>query len=238
MAWTSDVERAARPGRWRLSLFGFWQLRRYGQPVDVGGNAQRLLALLALRGTQDRSYVAGLLWPEHTEPHAHGNLRATLSRLRRRSVDVLAVAGPALALGPDVAVDVHEFLAAASSVLGPAGSAWNGALSGLRADELLPGWYDDWVLLERERLRQLRLHALEAVAEQYLARGQPAAALDAALCAVTIEPLRESAHRAVIEIHLAEGNRAEANRQLRYLTQLLRDELGATPSRLVRDLFR
>ena len=237
MASTSGATGPANVERWWLSLFGFWQLRRE-QAVDVGGNAQRLLALLALKGTWDRSYVAGLMWPEHTEAHAHDSLRATLSRLRRREVDVLTVAGPTLALSPAVVVDVHDFLAAASSVLGPPGTSWNGAVTRLRGDELLPGWYDDWVLLERERLRQLRLHTLEAVASQCLARGQPAAALDAALTAVAIEPLRESAHGAVIEVHLGEGNRVEAERQLRYLTRLLRDELGAAPSSLVTDLFR
>jgi DNA-binding SARP family transcriptional activator len=108
----------------------------------------------------------------------------------------------------------------------------------LLADDLLVGWYDDWVLLERERLRQLRLHALEVLSGQLLAAGNGPAAVEAALAAVAVEPLRESAHRAVIRAHLAEGNRAEALRQRDQLRHLLRLELGVKPSRLVTDLFR
>jgi len=117
MASTSDPHSVDATAPWQLSLLGFWQLRRKQQPVDVGGNVRRLLALLALKGSRDRSYIAGLLWPEHTESHAHGNLRATLSRLHQRRVDVLDISGQALSLPASVAVDVHDFLATADTVL-------------------------------------------------------------------------------------------------------------------------
>ena len=77
---------------------------------------------------------------------------------------------------------------------------------------LLPGWYDDWVVLERERLRQLQLHALDRLAAALLAAEEPGRALDAALVAVQADPLRESAHRIVVRIHLREGNALEALR--------------------------
>ncbi|XUL93960.1 AfsR/SARP family transcriptional regulator [Streptomyces galilaeus] len=100
----------------------------------------------------------------------------------------------------------------------------------LRAGELLPGWDEDWVLFERERLRQLRLHALDAVAHQLLGQGMHALALEAALESVRAEPLRESAHRAVVAVHLAEYNVLEAARHYRAFRALLRDELGIEPS--------
>jgi DNA-binding SARP family transcriptional activator len=62
--------------------------------------------------------------------------------------------------------------------------------------------------------------------------------VEAALEAVTVEPLRESAHAALIRAHLAEGNRAEAARQFQQLRQLLRKELDEEPSWLVSDLLR
>jgi DNA-binding SARP family transcriptional activator len=96
--------------------------------------------------------------------------------------------------------------------------------------ELLPGWHDDWVECERERLRQLRLHALEAASNRMLRLGQFSLALDAALEAVRSEPLRETAHRAVVEVHLAEGNAAEAVTAFRRYRSLLRDHLGLEPS--------
>jgi DNA-binding SARP family transcriptional activator len=96
--------------------------------------------------------------------------------------------------------------------------------------ELLPGWYDDWVIFERERLRQLRLHALDALAERLTAQGRYADALETAMESVQAEPLRESANRTIIAIHLAEANAAEALRHYRFFRDLLRSELGLEPS--------
>lgn len=100
----------------------------------------------------------------------------------------------------------------------------------LDGGELLPGWYDDWVIFERERLRQLRLHALEVSAQRIAARGDYARALQLVLEAAQTEPLRESAHRIVIAIHLAEGNVYEALRHYAFVRDLLLAELGIAPS--------
>jgi DNA-binding SARP family transcriptional activator len=225
--------------RWRLSLLGAWRLTDPDRTVDVGSNGQRLYALLALRGRCDRPYLSGVLWPDRSDAHAQGNLRATLSRLHRRGLTgPLESCNGVLGLRPDVEVDVHELVATAGAVLDecpvpPARST----LRRLTRDDLLVGWYDDWVLLERERLRQLRLHALERLSDRLLRAGAMAAAVEAALEAVVLEPLRESAHGALIRAHLAEGNRVEAVRQLGQLRQILRQELDAEPSRLVTDLL-
>jgi DNA-binding SARP family transcriptional activator len=71
---------------------------------------------------------------------------------------------------------------------------------------------------------------LECVCERLAARGEYARALEAGLTAVAGEPLRESAHRAVVKVHVAEGNHAEAIRQYRLYRELLHDQLGLTPS--------
>jgi DNA-binding SARP family transcriptional activator len=97
--------------------------------------------------------------------------------------------------------------------------------------ELLPDWSDDdWILLERERFRQLCLHGLEAQCLRLVGLERFAEAVQAGLAAVRGEPLRESAHRALISAHLAEGNHWEALRQYQWYAQLLRDELGIEPS--------
>ena len=106
------------------------------------------------------------------------------------------------------------------------------------AGDLLPDWYDDWVLIERERLRQLRLHALESLAIRRLDAGRYGEAAVAALAAVSIEPLRESAQRVLIRIHLAEGNVGEAVRQYRLYRNLLSDEMGLYPSEQIETLLR
>ena len=99
------------------------------------------------------------------------------------------------------------------------------------SQELLPDWTDDWLLLERERWDQVRLHALETMAQRLMSLEKFLPALDAALRAVSIEPIRESAHRTLIEIHLAEGNSACAVKHYQRYRGLLHRELGVTPSR-------
>jgi DNA-binding SARP family transcriptional activator len=237
---TSELGDATGETTWRLDLLGTWRLTASGDVLEMGVNGRRIFALLALRGRCDRPYLAGTLWPECSEAHAQGNLRATLSRLHRRNLagPLACSTGGVLALRPDVEVDVHSVLAVARGVLDGDRTAPRAAVRVLACEDLLLGWYDDWVLLERERLRQLRLHALEQLSARLLAGGDVARAAEAALEAVAVEPLRETAHAALIRAHLAEGNRAEATRQLQRLTALLRKELGEQPSPMVTDLLR
>ena len=96
------------------------------------------------------------------------------------------------------------------------------------AGDLLPDWYDDadWLLMERTRFHQLRLHALERLCELLIRQGRIVEAVDAGLAAVTADPLRESAHRSVISAYLAEGNTVEAIRQYDAFRHLLAEEIG------------
>ena len=100
---------------------------------------------------------------------------------------------------------------------------------GVDALDLLPGWYDDWALLERERMRQRLLHALEAMSRQLVRMRRCAEAVEAAIIAVGAEPLRESAQRTLIEAHLAEGNLIEGRRTYWAYQDVLDRELGAKP---------
>ena len=100
----------------------------------------------------------------------------------------------------------------------------------LLGGQLLPDWYDEWVLVERERLRQLCLNALERLSCRWLEQGEIALAIDAAFAAVAGEPLRESAHRVLVAAHLAAGNLGEAVRQYEQYQRLLRDALDLEPS--------
>lgn len=210
---------------------------------DLPRGAQRLVAYLGLSGRRARTAVAGELWPGVPEEHAQGSLRSALWRLQKAAPGLLEVSPGALALAPGVRVDVAELTCWARRVLEPAAPVDDLAVDDawLRG-ELLPGWYDDWVLLERERLRQLRMHALEALAGRLAAAGRHGEALQAAYAAVRAEPLRESAHRAVVRVHLGEGNLAEAVRAFDRYRLLVEEELGVGPTeqmtRLVRDLNR
>jgi DNA-binding SARP family transcriptional activator len=142
-------------------------------------------------------------------------------------------------LADAISVDFREATAAARHLL--AGCAEPGlALSPQLAEpkDLLTGWYDDWVLLERERFRQLRLHALETLCDLLTAAGRFGEAIQAGLTAVDGEPLRESAQRSLIRAHLAEGNGSEAVRRYRSFVKLLHDELGLKPSAGMNDLVK
>lgn len=232
--------RPASPEAARLCVLGSFQLRQKRQLVDLQPAARRLLAFLSLHDRAlQRSYVAGCLWPDHDEEHANGNLRTTVWRMRRAGLDVLDTRDGCLALNEWVSVDLRIVVDRAHRLLHPASST-NGAAEDLTAfaDDLLPDWWEDWLVVERERHRQLRLHALERLAETLLAKGHTPQAIEAALVAVQGEPLRESAHRLVIRAHLAEGNASEALRAYRSCARLLRSELGVEPSPLMQALVR
>jgi SARP family transcriptional regulator, regulator of embCAB operon len=92
------------------------------------------------------------------------------------------------------------------------------------------------VLVEAEEWRQLRLHALEALADRLLAERRFGEASGAALAAVRAEPLRESARAVVIRVHLAEGNQSEAVAEFGRYRTLLEAELGLEPTDHLREL--
>ncbi|MBO3749214.1 SARP family transcriptional regulator [Streptosporangiaceae bacterium NEAU-GS5] len=213
----------------RLQLFDGFRLEVNGSDIDASTAAQRLLAFLSLHGPAVRPVVAGTLWGHTTESKALGSLRTTMWRVNHAAPGLVSTEHGRLALAGAITVDATEFGDRASARL-RGGREADLPFSDLRAGVLLPGWYDDWVIFERERLRQLRLHALEAVAVELCARGQYAVALDTAYEAVRDEPLRESARRAVILIHLAEGNFAEALWEFERFRTLLGDQLGVEPS--------
>jgi DNA-binding SARP family transcriptional activator len=216
----------------RLTLLEAFELSNGGGPVSLSFPVQRLLAFLALRGRPTRrAYIACTLWIDSSEDRAFGSLRSALWRLRRDGHGLVEEANGGLRLAPEVRVDVHEAAAAAHRLLDPASGLDDVARDRVFLyGELLPDWYDDWVVLERERFRQLRVHALERLCERLTSERRFTEAVETGLAAVEGEPLRESAHRVLIHAHLAEGNAAEALRQYRVFCGLLHDRLGLEPS--------
>jgi DNA-binding SARP family transcriptional activator len=221
-----------------------------GFVFSVGGDAllgistgsQRLLAFLALREQMvTRSQVAGTFWPESTDERAGASLRSTVSRLERPARAVIKVTAGDLSLVEGVIVDVHHSRSLARRLLdqdippsdSDVGTQAVSALSG----ELLPGWYEDWVIVAADDWRQLRVHALEAVAARLTAADRLAEAAVAALAAVKAEPLRESARAALIRVHLAEGNQSDALGEYQRYRVLLRAEIGVEPTSRLRRLL-
>lgn len=225
--------RTTRSTRTVLHLFNGPFVMIEGRRRDVPEGSKRVLAFVALRRRRvDRRYAAATLWPLGDERRAAGNLRSALWRLRGADIDILAADKWSLAMGDGVVVDVHEIADWADRVIEGRVLAGDLTVSPATVDalDLLPGCYDDWALMERERLRQRMLHALEAQSRLLVREGRFGDAVEAAMLAVNAEPLRESGQRALLEAHLAEGNIVEARRHYRAFYQLLRRELGVAPS--------
>ena len=224
----------------RVSLLDGFSVRPPTVDVPIGPPlphvAQRLVAYLSLSGHPCRAAVAGRLWPDSSEEHAYGSLRSAIWRTQRVAPGLVVVSGDGLSLAHDVRVDAVELAAWAKQALdpdAPVESSPETATGG----ELLPGWDDDWVLLERERIRQLTVHAWEASAMKLARAARYGEAVEAAYAAVRAEPLRESAHRTLMQVHLAEGNRAEASRAYSSFRTMLADDVGDAPSLRMHQLY-
>lgn len=224
---------AASPGASTVHVLGGPYVTRNGHRLEVPEGSKRLLAFLCLRRCPvERGHVAGTLWPSVDDRRAAGNLRSALWRLRGADIDVLEAGKRLMGLRPGVAVDVYELADWAGRLV--ARRPAPGDLSLRRplddALDLLPGCYDDWAIIERERMRQQMLRALEALSRALTAMGRYGEAVDAALTAIVAEPLRESAQRALLEAHLAESNLIEARRDFLAYRNLVHRELGVEPS--------
>jgi DNA-binding SARP family transcriptional activator len=232
---------AGRGGRARLRLLGDFGLTSGEEPLRVSRPAERVLAYVAVvHGHRPvrRTTLAERMWPDATPARAAQSLRSVLWRLPRpRGRALLTGRETSVQLLGDLQVDLWEaddlVAALRDESPGPAGEADLRTLH----EDLLPDWHEEWLEVERESWRQKRLHALERCAGALCDRGDYTDALAAGLGAVRSEPLRESAHRRVIAVHLAEGNHAEALRQYDGYRRLLAAELGLPPSPEIRTML-
>ena len=235
-----------------LRLFGRFDLFRQGCPVAALGTrrARELLGYLALHRSrpQQREALAGLLWEEAPPELARKYLRQALWQVQTAlHGDDEAGADAMLEVDPEwiqlnesdaLEIDVSRFEGAVCRCRGVGGaqlcSAHREALVdavGLVRGELLDGCYANWCLLERERLQIDYLEALEKLVAACEACGDCERGLDFARRVLAIDPAREPAHRGVMRLHLAAGNRAEALRAFERCERVLQQEFGVRPSR-------
>ncbi len=226
-----------------ISLLGAFAIRIEGETVSVlSAGTQRILAYLAIHERSvTRLAMAGTMWPDVTEQHAGGSLRSALSRLDKPTKDSIRIASAGLRLDDEVMVDFRQSKALAHRLL-EAGTSPNDAdLSGeavaALSMDLLPDWYDDWVVAEAESWRYSRRNALEAQSGFLCERKRWAEAAQAARAAISIDPLRESPQGRLIRAHLATGNQSEALKAYEQYRHRLLDELGLKPTSLLSDLI-
>jgi DNA-binding SARP family transcriptional activator len=236
--------RADEPDHIALSLLGGFRVESNDDEIDLPLSAQRLVAFLALsERPMLRPRVAGALWPDTVDRRARANLRSALWRLGALTGPLVDSRGTHLTIADAVTVDVRDMCARAQAIVGGEGLARDadcaqpeGSAVLLFTADLLPDWYEDWVLIDRERVRQVRLRALEGLCERLAGLGRYPEAVEVGLAAVAADPLRESAHRALIRVHVREGNHGEALRQYRLCCKLLAG-LSIGPTDQTRDLM-
>ncbi|HET6985124.1 MAG TPA: bacterial transcriptional activator domain-containing protein [Kribbella sp.] len=225
-----------------LRLLGRFGLFDDDGPVVVPTGSERLLALLALDGGPiGRARLAGLLWPRATGGRAQACLRSALRRLPARGRAAVSVDVAAVALSETVYVDLCSGRDLAHRLISPDGRAADTDLRpatlAVLTSEFLPDWYEDWMVSAAETWHQLRMHGLEALADHLVTARRYSEAIEAALAAVSADPMRESARGALIRAHLAEGNRSEAIREFDRYGRLLNAELGLEPTAALQRLL-
>jgi DNA-binding SARP family transcriptional activator len=218
-----------------LHVLESFNVREDHRSVRLPTVCERLLAYLAVAGPTHRNVLCGRLWPEASEQSARASLRNAFWVVGRQVPNCITVKGGTVELAADVEVDLNCFQRLAWAVLEGHDDVCDNLshetlFSFWSSAELLPGWYDDWLDDPREQVRQLRMHALEALCSVLNRKGRHAAALHVALEVARMEPLRESSASAVIGIHLRERNLVEAKRWFEAFRRRLWNELGVLPS--------
>jgi TolB-like protein len=223
-----------------LTLFGGFEARlASGTVVDLPGQKERaLLAYLAMSpgDAHPRERLAGLLWSERGDRQARDSLKQALMRLRRfldaAEGDTLRADRQSVALEP-AAVNV-DVLAFERFIRDGTVNALAQAIAIYRGD-LLEGIaihdqaFENWLLVERQRLRQLLERALADLMAQALASGDPETAADAARRLLLLDPLSEAAYRTLMQVHVDQGQTAQALKLYEALRERLRRELGVLP---------
>lgn len=232
-------------GQLRLEYLGGMQVTRDGEPLTgfVSAKAPALLCYLAVTGrVQFRLVLAGLLWSDLSEKDACANLRKVLSNLRDLVPEHLIITPHTVAFNRESEywLDVEEFLRRTdkdTESLTKAADLYRG--------DFLDGFYlrhapafEEWVLGQRERLRQTALRVFQALADHHAARGDNALAIQYTGHLLALDPWREEAHRQMMSLLARSGQRSAALSQYETCRRLLRKELGIEPTDKTTALYR
>jgi predicted ATPase/DNA-binding SARP family transcriptional activator len=225
-----------------IRLFGTCELRLDGAllPPLRSRKARWLLALLILHRGQPlaRDFLAGLLWPDSQERLARYSLRQRLTELRHalgeQAARLVSPSPRTLSLDLEgVFADVLAFDAAARRI----DRASLMEAVGLYRGPLLEGCYEEWILPERAAREQAYLGALETLAQAAMETGTPGEAARLLRRAVLVDPLRESAHRGLMQALAADGDYAATVQVYRELRLYLHRELHAEPDPETKALY-
>jgi DNA-binding SARP family transcriptional activator len=228
------------PGAITLSVLETFDLRVDGVPAELSPGSQRLLVFLVLRDRAiARIALAGTMWPNVSEGHAGDSLRSAIARLEAPARAAIRSSATGLRIADGIVIDLHEAQALAHRLVYGRellDTDLSSASITTLSRELLPDWYDDWVLPEAEDWRYLRMNALESLARHLLDAGMLGEAATAARSAIRIDPLRESPQAALIRVQLAMGNQGAAADVFGRYRTILHAAVGLAPSKQLADL--
>lgn len=232
----------------KLHLLGGFEAAFEGGPhlIFPSRKAQALIAVLAMTPGKlhTREKLGALLWGESGDEQARHSLRQTLVGLRRalstEGSRLLATEADALSLDPSaVDVDALRFESLVSGSDEPslqqAAEIYRGSF--LEGFSLREEPFEEWCLSQRRRLAELAVHANRQLLEAQTAGAQPEEAIQTALRLLSLDPLQESVHVALMKLYAQTGRREAALRQYQHCTALLQHELGVEPQRETRDLY-
>jgi predicted ATPase/DNA-binding SARP family transcriptional activator len=227
-----------------VKLLGQFQVLRDGRRLSIPArNAQSLFAYLLLYAGKAfrREKLAGLLWPESSEDNARSNLRHELWRLRKAletdGDSYFIIDDLEISFNPqsDYSLDVQQL----ESV--PLESSTTGALIKALSSyqgELLPGFYNEWVFVERERLYNLFEIKITRLLESLESEGRWEEVLDWAMRWISISQWPEPAYRALIIAYANSGDMSKAAVTYERLTEGLQKDLGVKPSEQTQALYK
>ncbi len=216
---------------------------------QLPGKAIALICYLAVTNeAQTRNTLASLLWSDFPEHRARGNLRDTLTSLRRTPLAPYVSIGRRIVNINEVFgyyLDTAEFLRKIESSKKLNDCSDLEAAIDLYRGEFLAGFYvpnaalfEEWVTEQRQHMHTLAIRSMQRLIEYYLDSGRYEAGILYAHRLLTVEPWREQTHRNLMLMHHMNGEYAAALKQYEQCRQILADELGMVPSQETQTLFQ
>jgi predicted ATPase/DNA-binding SARP family transcriptional activator len=224
-----------------IRLLGQFDLTLDGTTVEISSRpAQALLAYLALNAgkSQRREMLAGLIWPEVVEDNARTYLRQALWRIRKAISDSYLIADR-MTVSFDSAADFWLDVTVLESK--PAeGWTTDSLITAVSVyeGELLPGFYDDWVMLERERFAGMVNRRLDALLNKLMAHARWEDLLVWGERWIAMGGAPEPTYRALMRSHAALGDLTSMSAVYQRCVEALQAELGVEPSEETQTLFR
>jgi DNA-binding SARP family transcriptional activator len=244
--------------QYNINLFGKLEIRRDERVVEGGhaSKAQELLCYLLLhrRRPHPRESLAALFWGELSTSHSKKYLRQTLWQIQVKLDRHAVTTGEGLlAIGPDwVGVNARANLCLDVAILEQA-FTWVEQVPGRALDpekvraleaavelyrgDLLEGWYQDWCLVERERLQNAYMVILDKLMDYYEEKREYRAAMLYGSRILALDQAHERTHQRLMLLYYLAGDRAGALRQYERCVEALKEELAVSPSKRTTSLY-